>query len=48
MVAMPYDPKFADVTDPQIDTAYTIYVDVNGRLHAGATGEIKTPITVDR
>ena len=48
MVSMPYDPKFADETDPQSDTNYTIYVDVNGRLHAAATGEIETSITVDR
>jgi prepilin-type N-terminal cleavage/methylation domain-containing protein len=48
LVAVPTDPKFADETDPQINTGYTIYVDANGRLHASATGEIDDPITVDR
>src|SRR3989344_8810654 len=48
MVAMPEDPKYADPTDPQSDTGYTIYVDVNGRLHTSAVGEITNPITVDR
>lgn len=45
MVAMPYDP-LAD--DPVGDTEYTIYVDVNGRLHAAAVGEIESLITLDR
>lgn len=45
MVGMPYDPKTGT---PPGDTGYTVYVDVNGRLHAAATGEINTPITVDR
>lgn len=45
MVSMPYDPKTGT---PPGDTGYTVYVDVNGRLHAAATGEINTPITVDR
>src|SRR3990170_2006862 len=44
MVAMPADPKTGDAAN----TGYTIYVDVNGRLHASATGEIDDPITVDR
>ena len=48
MVSMPHDPKFADETDPQLDTGYTIYVDVNERLHAAATGEVETSITADR
>ena len=48
MVAMPHDPKFANEVDSQSDTGYTIYVDVNGRLHTTATGEIETSISVDR
>ena len=48
MVSMPYDPRFADETDPQSDTGYTIYVDENGRLHASATGEVENPISVSR
>jgi prepilin-type N-terminal cleavage/methylation domain-containing protein len=45
MVAMPHDPKTGT---PPGDTGYTIYVDVNGRLHAAAVGEIENPITADR
>ena len=45
VVALPYDPKTGT---PPGDTGYTIYVDVNGRLHAAAAGEIEDPITVDR
>ncbi len=45
LVEIPADPQ-AD--DPVGNTEYTIYVDVNGRLHAAAIGEINNPITVDR
>lgn len=48
MVSMPHDPRFADETDPQSDTGYTIFVDENGRLHAAAVGEVEASITADR
>lgn len=48
MVSMPHDPRFADETDPQLNTGYTVYVDENGRLHAAATGEVEDPITLSR
>lgn len=48
MVSMPFDPKFADKPNPQVNTGYFIYVDVNGRLHASATGEIESSITLSR
>lgn len=44
MADMPQDPK----TGTAGNTGYTIFVDANGRLTAGATGEIKNPITVRR
>jgi prepilin-type N-terminal cleavage/methylation domain-containing protein len=42
-VRVPYDPKTGD----DENTDYTIYVDVNGRLHASASGETKT-VSADR
>ncbi len=50
MVAMPKDPRRVSTGVPgtDADTGYTIYVDVNGRLHSAAVGEITNPITVDR
>jgi len=48
MVSMPYDPKFANETDPHLNTGYMIYVDANGRLHAVAQGEVETSILVER
>jgi prepilin-type N-terminal cleavage/methylation domain-containing protein len=48
MVSMPHDPRFADETDPQLDTGYMIYADENGRLHASATGEVESSIAVSR
>ena len=44
MAEMPMDP----LTGTAEDTGYFIYVDVNGRLHASATGEIDDPITIAR
>jgi prepilin-type N-terminal cleavage/methylation domain-containing protein len=41
---IPYDPKTGDATN----TGYTIYVDANGYLHAGATGEAVPTITIVR
>ena len=44
MAEMPMDP----LTGTAGDSGYFIYVDVNGRLHASATGEIDDPITIAR
>ncbi|OGM09488.1 hypothetical protein A2159_00985 [Candidatus Woesebacteria bacterium RBG_13_34_9] len=48
MVELPTDPKFADETNPQSDTGYSIYVDANGHLHASAVGEVTASISVAR
>jgi prepilin-type N-terminal cleavage/methylation domain-containing protein len=44
MYEIPYDPKTGDATD----TGYDVYVDSNGYIHASATGEVETSISVVR
>ena len=50
MAELPKDPRLVatGVKGTDADTGYTIYVDVNNRLHAAAVGEIEDPITVTR
>lgn len=47
---MPKDPRIVGTGLEGTDgnTGYTIYVDTNGHLHAGATGEIEDPIELVR